>query len=121
MSVRIPPSVLRGLIPALLLTITPSPPVHAGQEMAANAAAAPVTVRIDNFTFTPAEITVAPGAEVTWTNADDIPHTVVAVRKAFRSKVLDTEQSYSFTFTAPGTYDYFCSLHPHMQGKVIVK
>ncbi|MGA7323054.1 MAG: cupredoxin family copper-binding protein [Rhodomicrobium sp.] len=86
----------------------------------AKAAPSPM-VKIDNFTFTPAEITVARGTTVNWTNGDDIPHTVVAVNKAFKSKVLDTEQSFSFTFTSPGTYAYFCSLHPHMQGKVIVK
>jgi plastocyanin len=79
------------------------------------------TVRIDNFSFTPAEITLAPGTALTWVNGDDIPHTVVATNKAFRSKALDSEQQFSFTFKEPGVYEYFCSLHPHMQGKVIVK
>jgi amicyanin len=86
-----------------------------------NASTPSATVRIDNFSFTPAEITVAPGTTVTWTNGDDIPNTVTATNKAFRSKAMDTDQHYSFTFTAPGTYEYFCALHPHMQGKVIVK
>ncbi len=90
----------------------------------AESAAAPVSsykVTIDNFTFTPAEISVPAGATVTFSNADDIPHVVAAVNKAFRSRAMDTDESYSFTFYTPGTYDYFCALHPHMQGKVIVK
>jgi amicyanin len=78
-------------------------------------------VTIDNFTFTPPELTVAVGTTVKWLNHDDIPHTVVDKNKAFRSKALDTDDSYSFTFASAGTFDYFCSLHPHMQGKIIVK
>ena len=60
------------------------------------------------------------GTTVTWKNEDDIPHTVVSTTKAFRSKALDTDDSFSFTFTTPGTYEYFCSLHPHMVGTVVV-
>ena len=78
-------------------------------------------VHIDNFSFTPAEITVPPGTTLTWVNGDDIPHNVVATDKTFRSKVMDTEQKFSFTFGTPGVYEYFCALHPHMKGKVIVK
>ena len=78
------------------------------------------SVTIDNFTFSPAELTVAKGTTVTWVNHDDIPHTVVNTDKAFRSKALDTDVSYSFTFTTAGTFNYFCGLHPHMVGKVIV-
>jgi plastocyanin len=85
------------------------------------AAPAPGVVTIDNFTFGPVETTVPVGATVTWVNGDDIPHTVVAVDKAFRSKVLDTDEKFSFTFSKAGTYDYFCSIHPHMTGRVIVK
>ncbi|MBX9710298.1 MAG: cupredoxin family copper-binding protein [Xanthobacteraceae bacterium] len=80
-----------------------------------------VKITIDNFTFTPPEITVPVGAVVTWVNHDDIPHSVVAGDKTFRSKALDTDDSYSFTFAATGTFNYFCGLHPHMTGKVIVK
>ena len=112
---------IRATSAALLFMANPVLPLHAGEPAAANQPAVSVTVRIDNFTFTPAEISVAPGTTVTWINGDDIPHTVVAAGKAFRSKVLDTDQSFAFTFTAPGTYDYFCSLHPHMQGRVTVK
>ena len=78
-------------------------------------------VTIDNFTFAPAELTVSVGTTVAWGNHDDIPHLVVEKNKLFRSKALDTDESYSFTFTRAGVYDYFCGLHPHMVGKIIVK
>ena len=86
-------------------------------------AAAPgaATVNIDNFTFSPAPITVAAGTTVTWTNNDDIPHTVRAVDGSFHSKAMDTADRYSFTFAKPGVYSYFCSIHPKMVGKVVVK
>jgi len=77
-------------------------------------------VMIDNFTFEPAQLTVKIGSTVTWKNRDDIPHTVVSAGK-FRSKTMDTDDSYSFTFTAAGDYKYFCSLHPHMTGTVKVE
>jgi len=90
----------------------------AGQASAQNADA---KVTIDNFTFAPAELTVSVGTTVAWNNHDDIPHSVVEKNKLFRSKALDTDESYSFTFTQAGVYDYFCGLHPHMVGKIIVK
>ena len=77
-------------------------------------------VTIDNFTFSPAVLTVKLGTTVTWKNHDDIPHTVVSAGK-FRSKTMDTDGTFSFTFTAPGDYKYFCSLHPHMTGMVKVE
>jgi amicyanin len=80
-----------------------------------------VKVTIDNFTFEPQKLTVKVGTTVTWTNHDDIPHTVAATNKSFKSKVMDTDQSYSFTFTTPGEIAYFCSLHPHMTGTVVVE
>jgi plastocyanin len=83
--------------------------------------AADTEVKIDNFTFNPAMITVKAGTTVTWTNGDDIPHTVVATAKAFKSKVLDTGDKFSFTFTTPGSYEYFCSLHPHMKASIVVE
>jgi len=89
--------------------------------LAAPPAAAPAEVKIDNFSFSPATLTVPVGTAVTWTNRDDIPHTVVASNKSFKSKVMDTDQSYSFTFTTPGEVAYFCSLHPHMTGTVVVE
>ena len=90
---------------------------------ATSAMAADATVNIDNFSFTPAEITVSPGTKITWNNRDDIPHTVTdaATPRAFKSAALDTGDSFSQVFSAPGTYHYFCSLHPHMQGTVVVK
>ncbi|HJZ66272.1 MAG TPA: cupredoxin family copper-binding protein [Candidatus Acidoferrum sp.] len=78
-------------------------------------------VKIDNFSFSPATLEIKAGSTVTWTNADDIPHTVVSNDKVFKSKVLDTDQKFSFTFDKPGTYPYFCSLHPKMTAKVVVQ
>lgn len=85
------------------------------------AAPAPNVVTIGNFTFAAPVVTVPVGTTVTWVNGDDVPHTVVATDKSFHSKVLDTDERFSFTFTRAGTYDYFCSIHPHMTGKVVVK
>jgi len=78
-------------------------------------------VTIDNFSFNPKEITVAKGTIVTWTNRDDVPHTVTSTQQKFRSKALDTGDQFSFTFTEAGTYPYFCSVHPMMTAKVIVQ
>lgn len=85
--------------------------------------ASTVEIKIDNFSFGPASLTVAVGTTVTWTNRDDIPHTVVSTddAKTFKSKVLDTDEKFSFTFTKAGTFSYFCSIHPKMTGKVIVQ
>jgi plastocyanin len=85
------------------------------------AGAGETMVKIDNFTFGPQRLTVQAGTTVTWINQDDIPHTIVSTTLAFRSKALDTDDKYSFTFTAPGNYDYFCSLHPHMTGTIVVE
>ena len=80
------------------------------------------TVSIDNFTFSPPKLTVKAGTTVTWTNKDDIPHGIAATGNAFaRSNALDTDNSYSFTFTTPGTYQYFCYIHPHMTGTIVVE
>ena len=78
-------------------------------------------VKIDNFSFGPAAIKVSVGTTVTWINRDDIPHTVVSTEKVFKSKVLDTDEKFSYTFTKPGEYPYFCSIHPKMTGKVVVQ
>jgi plastocyanin len=91
--------------------------VASAQEKPASAA----EVKIDNFVFGPAAITVAVGTTVTWINRDDIPHTVVSTEKVFKSKVLDTDEKFSFTFTKAGEYPYFCSIHPKMTGKVVVQ
>ena len=89
----------------------------------ANASAEPAAsdVKIDNFTFAPGAITVAKGTTVKWTNHDDIPHTVVSDDKTtFKSKPLDTDDKFSYTFDKAGTYNYFCSIHPKMTAKVVV-
>ena len=86
-------------------------------------AAEPAGVVISNFSFGPAELAVAPGTKVTWTNQDEEPHTVVSADggKTFKSPALDTDEKFSFTFDNPGTYKYFCSIHSHMVGTIIVK
>jgi plastocyanin len=89
--------------------------------LAQQAQGSSVEVKIDNFSFGPAMVTVPVGTTVTWTNRDDIPHTVVSDEKVFKSKVLDTDEKFSFTFAKPGTYAYFCSVHPKMTGKVVVQ
>ncbi len=99
-----------------ILLLAGSPSVKASdQPSAANA-----EVKIDNFSFGPQELTVAVGTTVTWTNRDDIPHTVVSTDGVFKSKVRDTDEKFSYTFTKAGTYPYFCSVHPKMTGKVVV-
>jgi plastocyanin len=100
--------VVAGVAAFLLLAATPV--------WAADATA----VKIGNFTFGPQEVKIKAGTTINWTNEDDIPHTVVSPNN-FRSKVLDTDGTYSFTFTTPGTYKYFCSLHPHMTGTIVVE
>ncbi|WBL80992.1 cupredoxin family copper-binding protein [Bradyrhizobium xenonodulans] len=87
---------------------------------ATNARADDMDVHIDNFVFQPTELKIKVGTTVTWTNRDDIPHTVVSAGK-FRSKTLDTDDKFSFTFTNAGDYKYFCSLHPHMAGMIKVE
>jgi plastocyanin len=89
--------------------------------VSAQQAAATPDVTIDNFSFGPTTLTVASGTRVTWTNRDDIPHTVVSTEGAFKSKAVDTDEKFSYTFAKPGTYSYFCSIHPKMTGKVVVQ
>ena len=79
------------------------------------------TAKIDNFTFVPARLTVKAGTRVTWRNEDDIRHTVTSVTQLFKSRALDTDDSFSFAFTQPSTYEYFCSLHPRMTATVVVE
>jgi plastocyanin len=83
--------------------------------------ASPLEVRVDNFTFGPDTLTVPVNSTVTWVNKDDIPHTVASTDGLFKSKALDTDDKYTYTFTKPGTYSYYCSIHPKMVGKVIVQ
>ena len=88
---------------------------------AASARAADMDVKIDNFTFATQRLAVKAGTTVTWINDDDIPHTVASSTKLFKSNALDTNDKFSFTFTTPGFYEYFCSLHPHMTGAIVVE
>ena len=100
----------------LLFTGWPGATAKTSEEAVSNA-----EVKIDNFNFGPATLTVAAGTTVTWTNRDDIPHTVVSTEGIFKSKVLDTDEKFSYTFTKTGSFPYFCSIHPKMTGKVVVQ
>jgi len=112
----------RGLVVALVLGPVMGAMLALGAVAAQDATKKDANeITIDNFTFTPKELTVAVETTVKWVNHDDIPHTIVEKKTTFRSKALDTDDSYSFTFTSAGTFDYFCGLHPHMVGQVIVK
>jgi plastocyanin len=100
-----------------VLLLAGSPRVTAADQPSA----ATAEVKIDNFVFGPQTVTVPVGTTVTWTNHDDIPHTVVSTDGVFKSKVRDTDEKFSYTFTKPGTYPYYCSVHPKMTGTVVVK
>ncbi len=109
-------SLVTPVVIAMLLLVESSSVTANDQPSAANAA-----VKIDNFVFGPQTITVPVGTTVTWTNSDDIPHTAVSTDGVFKSKVMDTDEKFSYTFTKAGTYSYYCSIHPKMTGKVVVK
>jgi len=102
---------------AMLMLFAGSPSVTASDQPSGASA----EVKIDNFSFGPETIKVSVGTTVTWTNRDDIPHTVVSTDGVFKSKVRDTDEKFSYTFTKAGTYSYFCSVHPKMTGKVVVQ
>jgi plastocyanin len=108
---------LAALVMTAVISFQPVPPGVS----AAPAAAAKVEVKIDNFNFSPPVLTVKAGTQITWTNADDIPHTVVSESQAFKSKVLATGEKFTFTAAKAGTYSYSCSIHPNMTGKVVVE
>ena len=110
---------LIGAAGAIALYFAGVPETPSAGETAVPAAAHPVAVRIDNFNFTPPTLVVTPGTTVTWTNADDSPHTVREKDGKFKSAALDTDDTFSKTFTAPGEYEYFCTIHPYMSGKVV--
>lgn len=82
---------------------------------------ATTNVDIDNFSFAPRQLTIPAGRRVTWINKDDVPHTIISVDHRFKSKALDTDDQFSFTFQNPGVYEYFCSVHPTMTGKIVVQ
>jgi len=115
-NLRIAGVVMPVIISMLLLVAGSSRVTASDQPSAAN-----VAVKIDNFVFGPQAITVPVGTTVTWTNSDDIPHTAVSTDGVFKSKVMDTDEKFSYTFTKAGTYSYYCSVHPKMTGQVVVK
>lgn len=106
---------------AVIVAVLSGPVVGAFLAFGAVAAEEANVVTIDNFVFTRPELTVAVGTTVRWVNHDDIPHSVVEKNKTFRSKALDTDDTFTYTFANAGAFDYFCGLHPHMVGKIIVK
>jgi plastocyanin len=114
---------IAGLAAAVVLGMSLFGTVRKGSVTRAQQNTSTMEVKIDNFSFAPVTLTVPTGTAVTWTNRDDIPHTIVSTDdpKAFKSKVLDTDEKFSFTFSKPGTYPYFCLIHPKMTGKVIVQ
>jgi amicyanin len=113
---------LRSAISAALIGAAVGSVLAGGVLFARAQTAAAAAVGIDNFTFNPQTVTVKAGTTVTWTNKDDIPHGIAATNNAFkRSPALDTDDSFSFTFTTPGTYQYFCYVHPHMTGTIVVE
>ena len=85
------------------------------------AAGSPMEVRVDNFTFGPNTLTVPVNSTVTWINKDDVPHVIASDEGVFKSKALDTDDKYSYTFSKAGTYAYYCSIHPKMVGKIVVQ
>ena len=106
---------------AILSTIMATMPATAGDAASEQHKTQSVEVKVDNFTFAPETITVPANATVTWLNRDDVPHVIASTDGLFRSKALDTDDKYAFTFTKPGTYSYFCAVHPKMVGKIIVR
>jgi amicyanin len=113
---------MRSAIAAAVLGAVVGSGLAGGVLVARAQTATAAAVSIDNFTFTPQKLTVKVGTTVTWTNKDDIPHGIAATGNAFkRSNAMDTDNTYSFTFTTPGTYQYFCYIHPHMTGTIMVE
>jgi len=112
---------LASVVIALLAMFAGAGRVGGAAGVAQEKVAATAEVKIDNFSFGPTALTVPVGTTVTWTNRDDIPHTVVSTDGAFKSKALDTDDKFSFVFTKAGTYPYFCSIHPKMTGQIVVQ
>jgi plastocyanin len=116
-------NIVRIFVFAVLLVAAFSFAVVKGESNCAVSAgrASEVEVKIDNFSFGPQSLSASPGTKATWKNRDDIPHTVVSTEGVFKSRVLDTDGTFTFTFDKPGTYPYFRSIHPKMTGQVVVK
>ena len=114
-------ALLFGTVELTALLAAALPELTAAGVAAVTAAASPATVDIDNFAFTPAALTVTAGTTVTWKNEDDSPHRIGDKNGTFKSAALDTDDTFSHTFAAPGEYPYICTIHPYMVGKIIVK
>lgn len=115
-------SVFAGVLGVLMVAIVgPGEGAKSFRVIAQEKNVATAVVKIDNFSFGPNALTIPAGTTVTWTNRDDIPHTVVSNDGVFKSKVLDSDEKFSYTFAKAGTYPYFCSVHPKMTGKVVVQ
>lgn len=114
------PALAAAIALSLMPTLSPRSAAQGGRERLLEPGVSKA-VNIDNFSFTPQSLTVPVGATVTWTNHDDVPHTVVSTKKVFASPGLDTGERFSFRFTTRGTYPYYCSVHPMMTGTVVVK
>jgi plastocyanin len=111
---------LSDRVAALRFTATLAAAVVLASLAGSSALAADVQVKIANFTFDPSTVTVNAGTTVTWINADDIPHVVSEKDGKFRSPALDTDDKFTQTFSTAGTVEYFCAIHPHMTGKIVV-
>jgi plastocyanin len=108
---------LSAILPLALLTVLTFYSPRATSQAASPAS---TQVQVDNFAFAPQTLTVSANSTVTWVNKDDVPHVIASDQGTFKSKALDTDDKYSYTFTKPGTYTYFCSIHPKMTGTIIV-
>ena len=116
-----PIDLLLGAVGVTGLLAAALPELTAAGEAVVAAAASPATIKIDNFTFAPATLTVTAGTTVTWKNEDDSPHRIGDKNGTFKSAALDTDDTFSHAFAAPGEYPYICTIHPYMVGKIVVK
>ncbi len=113
---------LRSLVIALgSLAVVVAIVLHSGAATGQTAQPQTIEIKVDNFTFSPETLTIPANSTVTWTNKDDVPHVIASTDGLFRSKGLDTDDHYSFKFSKPGTYNYFCAIHPKMTGKIVVQ
>ena len=108
-------------VACIALTVVTVPRLSGAQAPVAKAAGATTTISIDNFSFNAKTLTVSAGSDVTWVNRDDVPHKIVSTDKKIVSPVLDTDGRFSYRFTKPGTYEYYCSIHPMMTGTITVR
>jgi plastocyanin len=115
---KLPFNTLAFALPLALVAVLILHPTRARSE---DVKASPTEVRVDNFTFGPDTLTVPVNSTVTWINKDDVPHVIASNDGVFKSKALDTDDKYSYTFSKAGTYPYYCSIHPKMVGKIVVQ